>query len=155
MAKKNRLLILYYVKLFIMKKYIFIPTLILGIFVSCKKDKPIITVPNPEILLKGGTWQLTKFKSPTGAWKDSVGIFYKFTSDTTILTNRNSPPCDGKYDAINSSGLKTITCTFWYCKPSANHAFSIESIEGNNMTIFYSDEIAGNIIQLKEQYVRQ
>ena len=98
---------------------------------------------------------MTKCKSFTTPWKDSTGVFYKFSNDTTVLTNKYNPPCDGKYDAINSSGLKTITCTFWYCKPSANHAFSIESIEGNIMTIFYSDEIAGNLIQIKEQYVRQ
>jgi hypothetical protein len=41
------------------------------------------------------------------------------------------------------------------CKPSANFAFIIENVEGNNLLINYLEEIGGQIVQFKEQYVRQ
>lgn len=135
-----------------MKQLFFLVTICIISIISCKKTTP--STP-PEILLKGGTWQLTKLKRGNDAWKDSIGINYKFVDDTTVITNRYNPTCNGKYEARLSTGLKTIDITFWPCKPSANHTFSIESIEGNNLTLFYNDEIAGQILQFKEQYVRQ
>lgn len=121
--------------------------------ISCKKNST--PAPLPETYLKGGTWNLTKSKKGNDAWKDSVGLFYKFTNDTTVITNRYNPTCDGKYEGANSGSQRTVFTNFDRCKPSANFAFSIEKIETNYLLINYLDEVAGVIVQFKEQYVRQ
>lgn len=121
--------------------------------IGCKKNNT--PLPLPETFLKGGTWNITKSKRGNDAWKDSTGLYYKFTDDTTVITNRFNPPCNGKYEGSNSSSQRTVMTNFDRCKPSANFAFIIENVEGNNLLINYLEEIGGQIVQFKEQYVRQ